>query len=245
MRSNRKLVFLILVFVSIHLVCVQAQEVDLEAVVTNIVDGDTFDLDIGERVRFADIDAPEPNDPGGPEAKQFLTSLILGKTVYLDIDDIYRTDYKGDGTRLVCLVFIEHSDTHRKNINEALVQEDHAIHKDYENEFSPPWPLYWRYAPDPPPPDPDPPPIPPPDPPPPPKPRYQLNITIEGQGTIDHPIGTTTYVENSELSVIATPKERWKFEKWILNSQANGSQTKLNFTMIQDIHLIVLKECLI
>ncbi|MHA2032505.1 MAG: InlB B-repeat-containing protein [Candidatus Kariarchaeaceae archaeon] len=232
MRSKGKLILLLLILVFIRVVGAAAQEVDQVSQVTNIVDGDTFDLNTGERVRFADINAPEPNDPGGPEAKQFLTSLILGETVYLDIDDIYRTDYKGDGTRLVCLVFVRHTDTHRMSINEALVQADHAIYKDYENEFSPPWDLYWKYASDPPP---------SPPPPPPPK-KFELRITKEGNGEIDHSIGTRVYEENCKITIIATPDDDWRIKNWVLNEVELGSQESIVFRMTNDKDLHVIFE---
>lgn len=57
-------------------------------VVTNIVDGDTFDLDDGRRVRLAYIDAPEATQPGGQHAKAALLGLILDRTVTLrDVTD--------------------------------------------------------------------------------------------------------------------------------------------------------------
>jgi endonuclease YncB( thermonuclease family) len=98
----------VLILLSFFLVSftVWAYEIDQVAETTYIVDGDTFDIDTGERIRLADVDTPALYQEGGPEAEEYLTSLILGKTVYLDIDDKYETDYKGTGDRFVCIVYL-------------------------------------------------------------------------------------------------------------------------------------------
>lgn len=76
--------------------------------VTNVVDGDTFDVtpgwtwsgQKGSRVRPAGYDAPEMSNVGGQAAKNKLTSLLYGKTV--ELGEAYRVD-RG---RLVCEVFL-------------------------------------------------------------------------------------------------------------------------------------------
>lgn len=54
---------------------------DTTAVVIDVHDGDTVTLDTGERVRLADIDAPELKQPGGSEARTLLAGLINRQTV--------------------------------------------------------------------------------------------------------------------------------------------------------------------
>ena len=52
--------------------------------VINVVDGDTLDVQVGPgkyRIRLAEIDAPERNQPWGDEAKQVLTSKVLKQEV--------------------------------------------------------------------------------------------------------------------------------------------------------------------
>lgn len=44
--------------------------------VGKVVDGDTIDLAGGQRVRIANVDAPELGQPGGEAAKQKLQHLI-------------------------------------------------------------------------------------------------------------------------------------------------------------------------
>lgn len=51
--------------------------------VVQVVDGDTFQLASGKRVRLMGVDAPEYNRCGGPEAKKLLQSLILNSYVFL------------------------------------------------------------------------------------------------------------------------------------------------------------------
>lgn len=62
-----------------------AEEV-FQATVVSIEDGDTLVVRTlanaeSTRVHIAAVDAPEMSQPGGPEAKAFLTNLISGKTI--------------------------------------------------------------------------------------------------------------------------------------------------------------------
>lgn len=45
-------------------------------VVKRVVDGDTIEIRNGERVRIANVDAPEMNKPGGEAAKRRLQKLL-------------------------------------------------------------------------------------------------------------------------------------------------------------------------
>ena len=113
----------------------------MTTVVNWVIDGDTFNVTAGERIRLADIDAPELGEPGYTAAKNLLISLAYNETVYLDIDDISRTDPYG---RLVCVAFVDYNSTHVKNINKALLTEGVVIIQNYtNNEFNPSaWTLY-------------------------------------------------------------------------------------------------------
>ncbi|MCK5628552.1 thermonuclease family protein [Candidatus Bathyarchaeota archaeon] len=113
------------------------QEIDLTSVVTNVVDGDTFDIATNDRIRLADIDTPEEgNEPVYSLAKNYLEELIGSRIIYLDIDDVYRTDYQGTGTRLVCVAYIDHNSTHYLNVNQALLEENLAIVDEFDNQFN-------------------------------------------------------------------------------------------------------------
>ncbi|MCK4404639.1 MAG: thermonuclease family protein [candidate division Zixibacteria bacterium] len=85
----------------------------IRGLVTDVVDGDTFDVkvtwrspdnaneyDDTERIRINKIDAPELTDPGGPGAKETLEDAIDGKVVDLTV---YSRDKYG---RLVCDVSV-------------------------------------------------------------------------------------------------------------------------------------------
>jgi len=129
---------------------VSAWEVDETAIVTSIIDGDTFDCAPTGRIRLADIDAPESYEPGYREAADALSNLIAGETIYLDVDDVYGTD---PYDRWVAVVYVRHNATHLRNVNEALVDAGVAVVSDYYNEFDPStWPAYVFYPIDAPPP---------------------------------------------------------------------------------------------
>jgi len=56
--------------------------------VTRIIDGDTFEIETGEKVRLIGINAPEISDIFGQESKQYLENLILNKTISLEVDKL-------------------------------------------------------------------------------------------------------------------------------------------------------------
>ena len=131
---------LVLIFISSFPVVYGSGEFDTSTVVSSVTDGDTFETTSEGTIRLADIDATEYDEYGYQSAKDFLTSLIYGKTVYLDIDDIYRTGTYG---RLVCVVYVQYNSTHYLNVNKALIVEGYAEISNYDNEFNPySWSLY-------------------------------------------------------------------------------------------------------
>lgn len=116
-------------------------EIDATALVTEVIDGDTFDVYGEDTIRLADINCPESGEVGYQEAKDLLTSWISNKPVYLDIDDIYRFDTSGN--RIVCVVYAIYNSTHLLNMNKLLLNEGHAVIDDHDNEFDPnSWSLY-------------------------------------------------------------------------------------------------------
>jgi endonuclease YncB( thermonuclease family) len=62
--------------------------------VVSVQDGDTITVTTTDyeqlRVRFYGIDCPEKNQDHGPEAKEYLTGLLHGKTVDIEVLDIDR-----------------------------------------------------------------------------------------------------------------------------------------------------------
>lgn len=98
--------------------------------VTKVVDGDTFWVDngteIGLKVRFIGIDAPEVKNVGrkkkgyyGKEAKDFVTKLTEGKWVKLEYD-IRRTDQYH---RTLAYVYLEDGTL----LNAHLVENGYAV----------------------------------------------------------------------------------------------------------------------
>lgn len=104
--------------------------------VSFVVDGDTFELESGVRVRVLLADAPETtsgkNDCYGEEAKRYTIGLIAGKKVELSYDELGCTDKFGrtlayvkvDGVELnselvkrglACTLFIAPSGTSRSD----------------------------------------------------------------------------------------------------------------------------------
>lgn len=99
---------------------VDKQENWTEGVVTYVIDGDTFTVQIEggeeERVRPILVDAPEichqssPDDcepePYGEEASSFAEDILLNQTVYLELDES-ETDQYG---RTLAYVYLENGD---------------------------------------------------------------------------------------------------------------------------------------
>jgi micrococcal nuclease len=83
-----------------------------------VVDGDTIDVDGVGRIRFVGVNTPERGQPGYQEAKDFVSSLCLGKTVGLDIDNAKHYDKYG---RVLAVVYS--GDT---NVNAELLKRGYA-----------------------------------------------------------------------------------------------------------------------
>ncbi len=62
-----------------------SNDIELEGIVTKVVDGDTLDIN-GTRIRLALVDTPEIGQPGFDHAKEFVESICLGKKGELDVD---------------------------------------------------------------------------------------------------------------------------------------------------------------
>jgi len=95
-----------------------------EGVVTRVLDGDTIDLESGERVRYLMVDTPEISHSAGEiaecfadEAKQFNTDLVAGQTVSLRYD----TECTDRFGRLLAYVFVGD-----REVNTLLVERGFA-----------------------------------------------------------------------------------------------------------------------
>jgi micrococcal nuclease len=94
-------------------------------IVTYVVDGDTLDLENGDRIRFSGINTPETGECYYEEAKKALANLVLGKEVSLEKDF---TD-EGKYGRKLRYVYYE-----KILVNEYLVSEGFAKVYDKYNE---------------------------------------------------------------------------------------------------------------
>ncbi|OPY48515.1 MAG: hypothetical protein A4E48_02819 [Methanosaeta sp. PtaU1.Bin060] len=117
-------------------------------VVTKAVDGDTIYVTIQkadprivsniESIRLADVNSPELSASGGSAARDFTYAVLVGKRVYLDIDDMAARDEYG---RLVCVVYL--SGAYGQPLtapcfNRMLVDSGHAMIDNFtDNEFDP------------------------------------------------------------------------------------------------------------
>jgi len=122
-----------------------AQEQDLwpgitQAKVQRVVDGDTFVLENGERVRFIGVNAPEmatkppnppkPAEPGAEAATKFTRDKVEGKTVWLEAEGNDRDRY-GRLRRYVWLSRPtnpdDESQIRRHQLNALLLSNGHAV----------------------------------------------------------------------------------------------------------------------
>ncbi len=119
-------------------------------VITNIVDGDTFDVTIEkadsrivssvERIRLADVNSPEIDTAQGPAAKDFTFAVLMNKRVYLDIDDL-SANGRDEYGRLIAVVYLTGyygQPLASPNFNRMLVDSGHAVLNNFtNNEFNP------------------------------------------------------------------------------------------------------------
>jgi len=77
---------------------------DVSAIkVTRVVDGDTIELENGQKVRFIGIDTPERGQCGYQEAKKNMQDMVLAKRIILVSDGKQNTDKYGRLLRYVDL----------------------------------------------------------------------------------------------------------------------------------------------
>ncbi|MDI6701548.1 MULTISPECIES: thermonuclease family protein [Methanothermobacter] len=84
----------------------------------HVVDGDTIDVEGVGRIRFVGVNTPERGQSGYREAKDFVKSSCLGRTVQLDIDDARRHDKYG---RVLAVVYVD-----GVNLNRELLRRGYA-----------------------------------------------------------------------------------------------------------------------
>ena len=99
----------------------QAPNIQLtENTVTNVIDGDTFELASGDIIRLLCINAPEKGNQGYEASTLFLESLILGQEVILEAD-VQDKDAYG---RLLRYVYL--NNTEKTFVNQELYSRGYA-----------------------------------------------------------------------------------------------------------------------
>jgi micrococcal nuclease len=93
-----------------------------EATVTRVIDGDTIEIEGGERVRYIGIDAPEEGEPYYQEATEANRNLVEGKRVRLEKD----VEDKDEYGRLLRYVWVYHT-----MVNAELVRFGYAYSYSY------------------------------------------------------------------------------------------------------------------
>ncbi len=87
--------------------------------VTRVVDGDTIEVETGDKVRYLLVDAPEmPDSCYASEAAEFNASLVEGREVSLAYDEAGCRDRYG---RLLAYVFVD-----GQEVNRFLVEQGYA-----------------------------------------------------------------------------------------------------------------------
>ena len=94
------------------------REYDASGVCTHVVDGDTIDVEGTGRIRLVGVNTPERGEPGYSEAKEFVKSMCLSRTVQLDIDDAKGHDKYG---RVLAVVYVD-----GVNLNRELLRRGYA-----------------------------------------------------------------------------------------------------------------------
>lgn len=96
---------------------------DLIANVTKIIDGDTIQLDNGDRIRLAIANTPERGEDGYKQATSFTAKTCLDKIALVDYDSKQKQTYGRDVAAVICI------DMHF--INKELLDQGHATIYEY------------------------------------------------------------------------------------------------------------------
>src|SRR5437667_876900 len=99
--------------------CPRSVGLCIERNVTRVIDGDTLDVEGSIRTRLVLVNAPELNATGGPESRDYLTSLCSGASALVDEDD-FQIGHDPYG-RVLAVVYCGGT-----NANAAMISSGHA-----------------------------------------------------------------------------------------------------------------------
>jgi micrococcal nuclease len=116
------------------------------ATVARVVDGDTFELTDGRKVRLIGVNTPESTtrtEPYGKEASNYTKSKLEGKQIYLQ-KDVSETDRYGRLLRIVWLQ-VPNDDMNEKEIRSKMFNADLVLNGYAEPSTYPPDVKYSDY----------------------------------------------------------------------------------------------------
>ncbi len=89
----------------------------VEVLVTKVFDGDTLQIETGEKIRYVGINAPEKGEQFSKEATELNKQLVLGKNIDLEFD-VGKKDRYG---RTLAYVFVGNLFINQELVEEGLV----------------------------------------------------------------------------------------------------------------------------
>jgi len=100
--------------------------------VTKVFDGDTIEIDTGERVRYVGVNAPEKGEPHSKESTELNSKLILNNKIKLGYD-VQDKDRYG---RTLAYVFVNNQMVNMEMVKQGLaVSETIQPNVKYQDEF--------------------------------------------------------------------------------------------------------------
>jgi hypothetical protein len=143
------ILLIILLFIQATVIPV-AVGVPEEAVgrVVSVISGDSLGIEIMisdprtnnvDSIRLADIISPSTVTPEGKAAKEYASSLLKNKTVYIDIDDSTASG-RNEWSQLICVLYLMDSENRPMwpPVNRIIVDYGFAkLDDDRKNEFDP------------------------------------------------------------------------------------------------------------
>jgi len=101
----------------------EALRPDLEGTVVRVLDGDTLDIELGDgsrqRIRLAEIDAPERGQPWSKVATDYLRQLVLEQTVRVIWFDEQPPRGRSPG-RIIGHIWLDELDVNRAMVEQGL-----------------------------------------------------------------------------------------------------------------------------
>lgn len=95
-------------------------EYDYRSTVVRVIDGDTLDVEAGDRIRLAIVNTPERGEDGYGAATEYTRDLCLGQKALIDLDE-------GQGLtfgRVVAKVYCQGQDLNRNLLDYGFAVKD-------------------------------------------------------------------------------------------------------------------------